>query len=306
MGGSGGGYSISRSELRKLREEAEERTRRSMLDAEINAGIGRELVRINDRDTETVSRYLDDVSEALADVVEDFDRLQFGGSVAKHTYVDGLSDIDSLVVLKDETLADLTPKQLRDRFARALRRRLPGGDVEEITVGRLAVTVHYRDGIEVQLLPAVRRGDRLAISSTDGERWNTIHPRSFARELTRVNQQQRGAVVPTIKLAKSVLDGAARAAQLSGYHVEALALAAFKDYDGPRAPKAMVTRFFERAAQAVLRPVKDSTGQSRHIDESLGDANSAARQAASAELGRIHRRMERASSVDDWRAILGE
>lgn len=305
MGGSGGGYSISRAELDSLREQAEQRTQRSMRDAEINALLGRELVRMNDRDTATVGRYLDQIADVLGEDVEAFDRLSFGGSVAKHTYVDGLSDIDSLAVLDGAALGDLSPEQLREHFARALRSRLASGDVADVTVGRLAVTVHYRDGTEIQLLPAVRRGDRVDISSQDGTRWKTISPRSFARELARVNQEQHGALVPAVKLAKSVIAGLPDSARLSGYHVEALALAAFKDYDGSRTPKEMVTRFFEKAASAVLRPAPDSTGQSRHIDESLGEANSAARQAASRELGRIRTRMQQSTSVDDWREILG-
>jgi len=305
MGGSGGGYSISRGELLRLREEAEERTRQGLLDAEVNQMLGQELARINDRDTAAIGRYLDEISEALGDRVEEFDHLQFGGSVAKHTYVDGLSDVDSLVVLRDAKLGDLSPAQLRDRFARVLRERLSGADVEKVTVGNLAATVHYRDGTEIKLLPAVHKGDRLAISSMDGESWKTIHPRSFARALTEVNQEQRGAVVPAIKLAKSVIAGLPSEAQLSGYHVEALALNAFKDYDGPRTPKAMVARFFDRAAEAVMAPIKDSTGQSHHIDESLGAAGSHARHAASRQLRAVSDRMNSARSSQDWRDLLG-
>jgi hypothetical protein len=305
MGGGGGGYSISRGELEQLRREAEERTRRSLLDAEINQMLGEELARINDRDTATIGRYLDAIAEALGDRVEDFERLQFGGSVAKHTYVNGLSDVDSLVVLKSADLGELTPTELRNRFARALRRRLSAAEVSDVTVGQLAVTVHYRDGTEIQLLPAVHKGDRLAISSADGSSWKTIHPRSFARALTEINRQQRGAVVPAIKLAKSIIEQLPRGAQLSGYHVEALALGAFKDYDGPRAPRAMVTHFFDSASEAVRRPIKDTTGQSHHIDENLGPPDSAARMTASRHLARLRNQMRSASSVADWRELVG-
>lgn len=304
MGGGGGGYSIGRGELDKLRAEVEDRTRRSLLEAEVNELLGRELARINDRDTATVSGHLDQISDALGDRVAAFDKLLLGGSVAKHTYVDGLSDVDSLVVLRDSELSDLTPSELRNSFARTLRELLPAGNLEEVTVGRMATTVHYRDGTEIQLLPTVQRGDRLAISSADGEGWKSIHPRSFARALTELNQQQRGALVPAIKLAKSVISTLPQGGQLPGYHVEALGLGAFKGYAGPHTPKAMLTRFFDHAAEAVLRPVKDTTGQSRHIDESLGTANSAERKTASRHLASVRDRMNSATSIEDWHGIL--
>src|SRR4051812_29202634 len=100
MGGGGGGYSLDARELQKLREEAQARFDRAESESEINAFLAERLVAINERDFEAVDRHLDAVEDVLRDRIEEFDRLRFGGSVAKHTYVDGLSDIDSLVILK--------------------------------------------------------------------------------------------------------------------------------------------------------------------------------------------------------------
>lgn len=304
MGGSGGGYSIRSGDIDALRKEVEERTRRSLATSEINALLGEELSRINQRDVAKTSEYLDQIREALGEDVEAFDRLMFGGSVAKHTYVDGLSDIDSLVVLKGEHLADLSPQQLRERFKRALDSRL-GGDVEDVRVGNLAVTVVYRDSTEVQLLPAVQRGERLAISSADGTEWKAIHPRRFAEALTEVNGRQRGAVVPTIKLAKAIIDNLPEHSHLSGYHVEALAVAAFKNYSGPTTPMDMLTHFFTSAASGVKRPVSDITGQSRKIDEYLDERNSARRQQVARTLERVAKTMQRGDTAEGWRRLLG-
>ena len=263
-----------------------------------------ELTSINDRDTERVNRYLEAIERALADRIDDVDRLLFGGSVAKHTYVDGLSDIDALVLLGDESLSDDAPAEVRSEFAQALRQTLPQGAVRSVREGAVAVTVEYRDGTEIQLLPAIRTGDDIAVSSWDGQSWSAIRPRRFAQDLTAINQSQGGAVVPAIKLAKSIFASRLGDAAPSGYHVEALALVAFRDYAGLRTPKAMLTHLVDRASHDVLRPIRDITGQSQHVDESLGAENSAARRALSRNLVRLARTMANSQSVDDWEALL--
>src|SRR5689334_6181119 len=101
MGGSGGGgnYRLNPSEMERLRDEARARLERSRLEADVNALLQHNLVEINDRDNGLVADRLADIEDALEGTTRDVDRVVFGGSVAKHTYVDGLSDIDALVVL---------------------------------------------------------------------------------------------------------------------------------------------------------------------------------------------------------------
>ena len=308
MGGSGGGssYRLNQSELERLRQEAQERLQRTRLDAEVNAALQAALVEINDRDDEAVRERLDEIEQALREETVELDRLLFGGSVAKHTWVDGVSDIDSLVVVDAAIVGERSPEEMRRQFEEVLRRRLDMGQVDSIDVGRMAVTVTYRDGLKIQLLPAVERGGTLAVSSASGGEWAQIDPKRFSERLGQLNASQAGAVVPAIKVAKAIL-----AAQLpeegrpSGYHVEALAVAAFDRYEGPRTPKAMAQRFFESAAANVLRPIADVTGQSRYVDVDLGGADSASRRTLARNLGRIARAMQTANSVDDWQSLLG-
>ena len=82
----------------------------------------------------------------------------FGGSVTKHIYVDGLSDIDCLLVVNDTSLEHAGPKNTLVAVKNILSARLMGR--AEVVAGRLAVTVQYGDGMEIQLLPAIRSGDR--------------------------------------------------------------------------------------------------------------------------------------------------
>ncbi len=304
MGGGGGGYSVGPSDINAIKREVEERTERSMAEAEINDFLARELTKINFRDAETISRHLDEITEVLGEDIE-VQRLNFGGSIAKHTYVDGFSDVDSLLFLSGEDVAAMSPAELRSKVEGILNEKLAKGEISGIRAGNLAVTVSYDDGSEIQLVPAREAAEgKTEISSADGASWKAIDPRGFARTLTKVNQDQGGGVVPAIKLAKGIIARLPRDSRLSGYHTEALAVAAFTGYNGPRTPREMLTHLFSSAARAVNRPIADSTGQSRHIDESLGAAGSTERGRVSRQLGQIARRMEVAKSANEWRAIV--
>ncbi len=303
MGGSGGGGFSSGRSPRELQAEVQAELKHARLESDVNSLLAEELASINNRDSDLTNERLDDIIVALGDRLEDIDRLLYGGSVAKHTYVDGLSDVDSLVVLKPSVLESDTPQALRETMETALRQGLNMGSVDEITTG-FAVTVRYKDGTEIELLPAVDHSGQIAISDKSGKEWSFIRPKAFEAALTAANKAQDGRVVPTIKLAKAIVDAALpEDHRPGGYHMEALAVEAFRDYSGPRNNKAMLTRFFEQASERILRPIADATGQSQRIDEVFGETNSAARQRLSAGLGRVAAKMNSATSVEDWRAL---
>ena len=97
--------------------------------------------------------------------------------------------------------------------------------------------------------------------------------------------------------------------QLSGYHVESLAVEAFKGYDGPQTNKAMLRHFFEQASSLVTKPMGDATGQSNNVDDYLGSIASVERRNVSLALERIARRIQNADgmrSADLWKQILGD
>ena len=304
MGGSGTGGVFRESDMEALREEARRRLEESQNDSAVNSLLQQELTSINDRDVDLINEHLDTIQETLADRGHEVERLRFGGSVAKYTYVDGLSDVDALVLLESETLNEQSPEEVRRDFAESLRRTLPQGNVKEIREGAMAVTVEYTDGTEIQLLPAVRTANGVAVSSSDGKSWSFIQPQAFAQELTKTNQAQGGSVVPTIKLAKVIFANKLGEGAVSGYHVEALAIEAFRTYSGPRTQKAMLTHFMEHSSQRVLRPVRDVTGQSRYVDEDLGEANSASRQSLSHSLTDLAGTMDKTQSLEVWQDLL--
>lgn len=300
MGGSGGSSFGSTSNVDRLREVALARLAEQESAAQVNGVLAEMLKEFNTRDTALTKSRLEAIEEALSDVAVDIDRLLFGGSVAKHTYVDGLSDVDALIVVDAPSVQ---PSDLLRRFRDYLSSRL-STDVEGVSAGNLAVTVKYRDGAEIQLLPAVERNGRTSIASTDGSTWRTIRPHKFAEKLTEVNSRNGNAVIPAIKLAKAVLNRALPEAQrLGGYHIEAIAVDAFRAYKGRRDYASMLRALLNHAASAVRRPTGDITGQSVHVDAHLGSANSSDRMALSAALNRVATRLDNASATEIRRML---
>ncbi len=306
MGGSGGGYfsgGMTPDEIARRTRELEENTRDETFETEVNSFLASELVEYNDRDVDGTRAVFDVVKKDLEADIEGTVDLLYGGSISKHTYVDGLSDVDALVLMDRTELKDKQPGELQELLVRALRARY--GD-DAVSKGTLAVTLTQHDRT-VQLLPALRDGEKFKITSYDGKGWSRIDPAGFAGALTKANKTLDSKLVPCIKLAKSIVATLPEQQRLSGYHVESLAIQVFKGYDGPRTPKAMVRHFFEKAPEHVRQPIKDSSGQSVHVDEYLGAADSIPRRIAADALGRIARRIRNADgarSLESWKGLM--
>ena len=309
MGGSGGGTFSGRSpsDLQEQVRKAEGKAAEAAFDSELAGTLSELLATFNGRDEELVRERLEAVKTQLSEELDGtFDQF-FGGSVAKHTYVDGLSDVDSLVVISDSELEGKTPQAVLNKIEQILRSGL--GSEASVSHGRMAVTIEYKDGMVLQILPALEsKTGHIHVPSSRTSGWSKIDPVAFQKALTKRNQECGGKLVPTIKLAKAINGQLPAAQQLSGYHMESLAIAAFRDYKGEMSTRAMLPTFFERAKELVLSPIKDQSGQSVHVDGYLGTANSEHRQVASHLLSRIARRMRNASaagSTAQWEALFG-
>jgi len=306
MGGGGGGYFESRSpeELRRQVEESRTEEESQQYETSVARILDSYLSEVNDRDVAQTRAYLDRVRTALENELDGTIDLLFGGSVAKHTYVEGLSDVDSLVMLDNCELAEAGPGEAKRFLADALAREFGQGSV---TTGQMAVTLNLPNA-QVQLLPAVSCRGGVQVSDESGEAWARVRPREFARKLTEVNQANGSKVVPVVKLAKAIIGQMGEGQRISGYHAESLAVEIFQSYDGRRTTKAMLGRFFTDAASRVLRPIRDSSGQSVHVDDSLGDAESLRRRVISDAFSRVARRMRNADAsgrVVDWQRLFG-
>ncbi len=302
--GGGGGYiPTSREPLQRKIEEARQ-AEQLHLDANVNEFLQRELTLYNDRDTDQTKDRLDEIAELLGDKME-LDKLLFGGSVAKHTYVDGLSDVDALVVLDRSDTQGFSAEKVLNDFHEKLNECLPRQDVASIDIGRLAITIRYKDGNEIQLLPAIRSGNFVKIPDSSGSGWNETNPRIFQQQLSKQNERLNGALVPTIKLVKSLISDLPKQQRLTGYHIEALALDAAKNYQGPMTPKAMLIHVLDHAAKRSRKPISDISGQSRNVDDYLGKSNSTQRKLASQAIDGIRRRLNAATSIAQWKAMFG-
>ena len=106
----------------------------------------------------------------------------FGGSVQKGTYVTGLSDVDVLPIVNESSLVNQSPSDFIGYVQDTIQRRLRNNSV---AAGKLAVTVDYADGTEIQMLPAIRtKTDGVRIAEPGSTQWsNVVHPERFAEKL---------------------------------------------------------------------------------------------------------------------------
>lgn len=303
MGGSGGGGSAGswNPELQRkiddLKKKEEER-----LDSDINNLIDELLAYYNKRNIKDTAKKIEALQSLLRDDIK-VDQILFGGSVAKHTEVDGLSDIDALVILNRADLKGKSPRELLNAFYKLLDENLPSSQVQEVIKGTFAVTVKYNNGTEIQLLPALRSGNTISIAAADGKKWSDTNPKVFQRALTRANSKVNNSLVPSIKLFKSINADFPKDKQLTGYHIEAMAVDAVKNYNGSKTPRAVLIHLLDHATNRVINPITDKTGQTRTVDAYLGKANSDKRKKISQILLGFKRRLESATSVSQWRAV---
>lgn len=301
MGPGRGRISRESGKTRPIESSSE----RAEYNAEVNAIIRALLTEYNDRDATAVRQHLYTLLGAIEGRVEGSVDMVFGGSVAKHTYVDGLSDIDVILRIGESDLEGKSPGEVLRNVSEMIKERLPN---TQISVGTLAVTVSFSDGCEIQVLPAVEGASGIHIADESGREWSaTIRPDRFAQKLTEVNQRCGGTVVPVIKVFKDICAALPHDIRINGYHSESLAVGAFDGYSGPLTYKDMLQHLLAYAVDRVQRPMTDRTGQSLHVDDALGETASVRRFQLSKHLQRIANRLETADerrSIELWKEVL--
>lgn len=311
MGGSGGSFeSVSSADYKRYSDNAKDKTKNTAFETQVSEVISDLLSDYNNRDIDAITSHLDKIKSILEEEFGGIICLRFGGSVKKHTYIDGLSDIDVLVLINECDLSALSPNAVLNKVKeRLLELRLR--DIKDIRAGDLAVTVTFTDDKEIQLLPAISHGEGYKIAQAKNNLWsNLINPDKFADRLTDINQSNGGKVIPVIKLAKGMNDQFPESQKLSGYHIESMAIEVFKAYPegNPRTPKAMLKYFFEKGRDIIMSPIRDRSGQSRNVDDYLEQGNTENRVKISRTFDIIFRRMRDADEVGDvsrWKEILG-
>ena len=247
MGGSGGGFFYESSSppeniSKKVRDQ-EERSQNNAFETEVNNILRSLLSEVNSRDVDQIQKHLDTIENAIHSEIEGFIDLKYAGSVSKHTYVDGLSDIDSLAIINNSELAKHKPEDVKNYFYDMLKKRLPNSNIK---VGNLAVTIKFTTGTEIQILPVIKdkNGIKIQSSRRENEWSHVINPDKFAKVLRYTNIKMSGKLIPVIKIAKSIISTFPESRKIAGYHAEALAIEIFHNYQGPKTPKAMLKHYF--------------------------------------------------------------
>lgn len=303
MGGSGGGFYPSKPrDTSELIGQAKDDSFQKELESDINR-YSQELLRnMNNRDIMKTEKYLEDIKKIVGDKIE-LDGFLFGGSVAKHTYVDGLSDIDVLAIVNKEKWENKEPQFILRVMERYLRNKLTADKAISVTRGDLAVTINYRDGTQLQILPAIKSGQKILINDPKNKGWNETAPKRFMKRLSDMNSKLNNMLVPTIKLVKSIISKLPEQKQPSGYHIENLAVQVFANYKGSFTSKSMVQHFFNNAGNEVLKSIRDVTGQSKTVDSYLGKVNSAERKIIADGFASVSRKLNALYTLEQWKNV---
>ena len=88
--------------------------------------------------------------------------------------------------------------------------------------------------------------------------------------------------------------------------MESLAIDAFQNYRGTEDPKAMLLHLFTHSMAAAMSPIKDRTGQSRHVDEYLGAPNSKNRKRVSTYFGEMRAKVRSCKTKAQFNDLLCE
>ena len=278
-----------------------------MSDDNFNRWCEELLATFTRQNTQTVTQRLESLCGFLRQDGNHVVQTMFGGSVRRRTYVTGLSDVDALLIVNESSLVNQPPAEVIEYVRDTIQDRLRQNTVN---AGNLAVTVSYSDGTEIQILPAMRTNSGgVRIAEPGSTTWsNVAHPERFAGKLSEVNQARGGRVVPVIKLAKAMADCfiTRPSRKISGYHMESLAIDAFKDYQGPIDPKTMLVHLLGYSIEAVMHPITDSTGQSRYVDEYLCSAGSGPRKRTSTYFGQMRGKVRSCSTKAEFDALFCE
>ena len=227
------------------------------------------------KDGGRVANRLENIRRALERGGYENVQTMFGGSVKRGTYVSGLSDEDALLIVNETGLDTRSPSNAITGLHEVIQGHFPENHV---IAGKLAVTISFAKGPEIQILPAIRNSSNgIRITQPGSSKWSKIiRPEIFAKKLIKVNDANGSRVIPVIKLVKAMAScyGKHESRKLSGYHMESLAVDAFRRYQGAKDTKSMLVHFLTYSMDAVMKPIVDSTGQTRYVDEYLGNANS--------------------------------
>ena len=291
---SGGGRqnwkNMQRVVRRELLNDAEKDTESRHSATAVEDYLSEKLKEINDLDYEAINAHRDSIENALGKEFE-IERMSFAGSHGRRTDVDEFSDIDLLATFRSKSDLPNSSDEAIAVLAKRLRERFPRTSIE---TGDMAVTVKFKDGLEVQVLPAYRMGSSIRIPDVNSAGWKSSNPTVHARKLRETNENCGRQVHSAIKLAKQLFDR--NRMGLKSYHVENMALKAFEHFSGPFSNRNMLRHLINRSKSLVHQRMADRAGQTADVSDYLTRND---RIQISKKLARLEATLK-SDSLDNW------
>lgn len=255
------------------------------------------------RDTEVHMEHRNAAEEAINADIDGDVSIQYGGSVSRATYVNGVSDVDCRVSINGTSLEGKSPGEIKQYIEAQIRKHDP--QVKSTSIGNLAVTARYRDGTEMQFIPVIQMKHGYKVPKGNG--WSDIvRENKFTSDFRSTNQKCGGKLPALVRVLKRQNSNMPKSERLSGYNIEALVNKIFKSYpaSAPRKLSNMADYYYQKAEKAVMHRTRDKTGQSTFIDkQKLGGPNSNVRQRIASRMRSTRSALNRARLFRDSQAL---
>ncbi|MBQ3570855.1 MAG: hypothetical protein IJA20_09325 [Methanocorpusculum sp.] len=244
------------------------------------------------RNRELHMRYRNEAEDLINDGIDDSVDIVYAGSVAKGTYVEGISDVDNHVRINGTSLEKKSPAEVK-AYIRQQLSKLP--NVKSVTETSRTVTATYRDGTEMQYVPVIKTKNGYRVA--DGNRWsNVVYENRFRRDFQRTNKKCGGRLTTLIRILKKENVDNPKGQRMSGHHIEVMANRIFKQAPASKTRDigVMAVYYHQHASRHIMHRMRDVTGQSTYVDKrSLGGPDSEARRVLSRRFASRARRMNR-------------
>jgi hypothetical protein len=114
-GGTSGLFSGTKGSGKVIRAtELDETPEYRAYESKVLAELNDLLSECNNRDVDKINTHLEEILKTIENHIDKNNlKMLFGGSVSKHTYVEGLSDIDTLVVMNGTDLQHKSPNEIK-------------------------------------------------------------------------------------------------------------------------------------------------------------------------------------------------
>ena len=211
-------------------------------------------------------------------------RIELAGSVEKNTFNEGISDIDLRAVTTNSALLDYSPKVAKRLIMKQIRSI---DEVKNPRVGHQAVTL-IKGGHEYQIIPVIRHNGKTYIPSERGTYWKTVDIEAFNHSLHSLNRKTNGHFCEAVRFVKILSDRyVPKRNQLSGYHIESIAMEAIGNCSPTMGRTDMVEKILRYIPSRVKSYSWDITRETKAIDHDLGSNYSAERKDAAKRYHRL-------------------